>query len=103
VYGTTCGGVFQSTDGAATWHRLPGAPAVGGCAAPLLVDPSDTSRIFLGGDRGVFESDDHGATWAQACGPLPTGAWVGDLAIDSAGTTLHAGTARGEYHCTLPA
>jgi hypothetical protein len=71
VYATYAGfggtHVWRSSDGGATWSgldgtgtgRLPDIPVH--C---IVVDPSHSSRLFLGTDLGVFTSVDQGRTWA---------------------------------------
>jgi uncharacterized protein (TIGR03437 family) len=71
VYATysTFGGshVWRSQDGGQTWTTLDGS---GTGALPdvpahsLVIDPSNTSRLYLGTDVGVFVSNDGGANWA---------------------------------------
>ncbi|HVR95308.1 MAG TPA: hypothetical protein VMW27_01750 [Thermoanaerobaculia bacterium] len=71
VYATysTFGGthVWKSTNGGATWRGIDGT---GNRKIPdipvhtLVVDPSRSSRLFVGTDLGVFVSTDGGAAWA---------------------------------------
>ncbi|HVR98310.1 MAG TPA: hypothetical protein VMW27_16975 [Thermoanaerobaculia bacterium] len=59
--------VWRTTDGGATWSaldgsgsgRLPDIPA-----HSIVVDPNNSSRLYLGTDLGVFVSTDGGTTWA---------------------------------------
>jgi photosystem II stability/assembly factor-like uncharacterized protein len=67
--------LFESTDGAESWHELAGLrghgsgpswqPGAGGmCLHTIIVDPSDRERIFVAiSAAGVFRSDDAGKTW----------------------------------------
>src|SRR3954465_4870702 len=67
--------LFRSTDGARTWHELPGLrghgsgsrwqPGAGGlCLHTILLDPSNAQRMFIAiSAAGAFRSDDGGATW----------------------------------------
>jgi len=67
--------LFRTTDGAQSWHELPGLrdhgsgpawqPGAGGmCLHTIIVDPSDPERIFVAiSAAGVFRSDDGGGTW----------------------------------------
>ena len=67
--------LFESTDGATSWHELAGLrghgsgpswqPGAGGmCLHTIIVDPSDHERIFVAiSAAGVFRSDDAGKTW----------------------------------------
>jgi hypothetical protein len=67
--------LFQSKDGGATWHELPGLrghgsgpkwqPGAGGlCLHTILPDPVDRNRMFIAiSAAGAFRTDDAGATW----------------------------------------
>lgn len=60
--------VFRSTDGGRRWNSIDGAGASGLPDIPvhvIVVDPTNTQRLFLGTDLGVFVSTDGGANWAQ--------------------------------------
>ncbi len=67
--------LFRSTDGAQTWQELAGLrghgsgpswqPGAGGlCLHTILLDPSDSDRIFVAiSAAGTFRTDDAGKTW----------------------------------------
>jgi photosystem II stability/assembly factor-like uncharacterized protein len=67
--------LFRSSDGGQSWNELSGLrghgsgpswqPGAGGmCLHTIIVDPSDTDRIFVAiSAAGVFRSDDGGKTW----------------------------------------
>jgi photosystem II stability/assembly factor-like uncharacterized protein len=67
--------MFHTTDGGKSWQELPGLrghgtgprwqPGAGGmCLHTILLDPSNSSRIFIAiSAAGAFRSDDAGATW----------------------------------------
>ncbi len=67
--------LFQSADGGKTWQELPGlrghgsgsqwAPGAGGlCLHTILLDPDDSSRMFVAiSAAGAFRTDDAGLTW----------------------------------------
>jgi BNR/Asp-box repeat len=67
--------LFRSTDGARTWHELPGLrthesasswqPGAGGmCLHTILLDPRNPRRIIVAiSSAGAFMSDDAGLTW----------------------------------------
>jgi photosystem II stability/assembly factor-like uncharacterized protein len=71
VYATYAGfggqHVWQSTDAGASWQAIDGS---GNDSVPdipvhsLVVDPGDSSRLFLGTDLGVLASTDGGSSWA---------------------------------------
>lgn len=67
--------LFESKDGGATWHELPGlrthksgpqwAPGAGGmCLHTILVDPRNPRRIYVAiSAAGCFRTDDGGKSW----------------------------------------
>lgn len=67
--------LFRSTDGAHTWHELPGLrghgtgphwqPGAGGmCLHTILLDPKHPDRMFIAiSAAGAFRTDDGGKTW----------------------------------------
>jgi hypothetical protein len=67
--------LFRSTDGAKTWHELPGlrghgtgskwAPGAGGlCLHTILLDPTNASRMYVAiSSAGAFRTDDGGTSW----------------------------------------
>jgi len=67
--------LFRSTDGGANWQELAGLrghgsgprwqPGAGGmCLHTILLDPSNSNRIYIAiSAAGAFRTDDGGATW----------------------------------------
>ena len=67
--------LFRSSDGGLTWQEFSGlrghasgprwTPGAGGlCLHTILLDPSDSNRIFTAiSSAGVFRTDDAGRTW----------------------------------------
>jgi len=67
--------LFRSTDGAKTWHELPGLrghgtgskwqPGAGGMGLhTIILDPSNPKRMFIAiSAAGAFRTDDGGKTW----------------------------------------
>ena len=67
--------IFKSTDGAKSWHELPGLrghgtgpkwqPGAGGmCLHTIVLDPSNPNRMFVAiSAAGAFRTDDGGKTW----------------------------------------
>jgi photosystem II stability/assembly factor-like uncharacterized protein len=67
--------IFRSTDGGASWHELSGLrghgtgpkwqPGAGGmCLHTIILDPSDTKRMWIAiSAAGAFRTDDGGVTW----------------------------------------
>ena len=75
--------VFRSTNAGDTWSaiegNLPNAPA-----NDILVDPADTSRLYLATDVGVFTTRDLGTSW------YPLG--IGMSLVPVVDLTLHQGS-----------
>ena len=67
--------MFRSDDGGGSWNEMPGlrahgtgpqwAPGAGGlCLRTILIDPSNTRRMFIAiSAAGAFRSDDGGESW----------------------------------------
>ena len=67
--------IFESTDGAKSWHELSGLrghgtgpnwqPGAGGmCLHTILIDPKNPKRIYIAiSAAGAFRTDDGGKTW----------------------------------------
>ena len=65
VFAATDGGLFASQDNGWTWNLL-----YGGASSAIAVDPSDSSRLYLGTDSsGLQLSADGGETWQPLIGP----------------------------------
>ncbi len=63
--GTASGGVYKSTDAAASWRPI-NVGLQGGAVQALAVDPKTPSTVYAGTDGGrVFRSDDGGASWTE--------------------------------------
>lgn len=59
--------VWRSADGGASWSAIDGSGPSGVPDIPvhsIVVDPNDSSRLYLGTDLGVLASVDGGANWA---------------------------------------
>ncbi len=72
--GTNCSGtcatqtntVYKSLDTGNTWSVVGALPSVNVDSTqtgPLVIDPGNTSTLYLGGDTGVSKSTDGGVTW----------------------------------------
>jgi hypothetical protein len=70
--------LFRSVDGGKQWNELPGLrehgsgpawqPGAGGmCLHTIVIDPTDTNRMYVAiSAAGVFRTDDGGKTWQPA-------------------------------------
>jgi photosystem II stability/assembly factor-like uncharacterized protein len=94
--------VFRTTNHGATWSDistdLPDAPV-----NEIIVDPSQTSTLFVGTDVGVFVSRDTGASWEPLGTGLPDGVVVTDMKLlpGPAATLLAATYGRSIYALEL--
>lgn len=69
-WGGTTGGIFKSTDGGNTWHKLTqGLPTAGVIEANLAIAPSQPDRLYaavaFGRTGGIYRSDDAGENWTK--------------------------------------
>jgi hypothetical protein len=95
--------VWKSTDGGTTFSNTSGFGVTGIPDIPvhsIVVDPTNTSRLYIGTDLGVFTSIDGGANWAVE----NTGfANVITESLSIIGSKLFAFTyGRGAYSVVLP-
>ena len=73
--GSVSGGIFKSTDAAASWHPVTDfLPSI--AIGSMVVDPDNTNRVYVGTGEGyfnyysaqgagIFVSEDFGDTWTQ--------------------------------------
>jgi uncharacterized protein (TIGR03437 family) len=104
TYSTFDGGahVWRTTNGGVSWMGIDGT---GGTAIPnipvhcIVVDPSNTARLYVGTDLGVFVSTDGGASWSvENTGFANTVTESISLNVVDGATTLYAFThGRGAY------
>jgi len=84
--GNQGGGVFKSTDGGDTWVQLPNQPASRRMFFGLVVDPTDSQRLYwgcCGTNGGVYRSEDGGDSWKQI---FAKESFIMNLAISPNGT-----------------
>ena len=85
------GGVFRSTDGGETLSQVAAEEFAG--AGPIVVDPEDSNRVFVGTFRGVWWSEDGGNRWQPFEGGIGNDVWVRSLALlRGAVTRYYAGS-----------
>jgi photosystem II stability/assembly factor-like uncharacterized protein len=81
------GGMFKSVDGAANWIASKGLSGV----HSLVIDPTDSSKIYALARNGIVRSTNGGITWVGANKGLPA-SYFTLLAIDPLNpSTLYAG------------
>ncbi len=90
------GHVFRSLNGGKTFtNRSGNLPDM--AVNALVVDPKNSSQLFIATDRGVWRSKNSGSAWAAFNNGLPN-VIVGDLVLHAATRRLRAGTrARGAW------
>jgi photosystem II stability/assembly factor-like uncharacterized protein len=74
--GTPEGGVFKSTDGAATWVAADKGLSFGGIVA-LAIDPTSPTTLYAAGYPGLFVSGDGGAHWR----PTSISPYLGEMSL----------------------
>ena len=85
------GGIFRSEDGGHTWTRCAGQPGSRRMYYGLVVDPSDSKRLYwsaCGDQGGTWRSEDSGATWEHV---FKTDAWNFNCEIAPSGMILVGG------------
>jgi photosystem II stability/assembly factor-like uncharacterized protein len=93
VYAGTCGGVFKTADGGASWTAVNSGLSVPGCVGLLVIDPRNASTVYAGASCGIYKTTDAGASWSAINSGLNLPAnCVVSLAISSSTPgTLYAG------------
>ena len=56
-------GVFKSTDAGASWTKVAASGTVGSSISQIVIDPLNTSVLYLSGASGVYRSTDAGLSW----------------------------------------
>jgi uncharacterized protein (TIGR03437 family) len=84
--------IFKSTDDGATWTAI---SSVGGAIFEILVDPHNSSTLYVGAPSGMSKSTDGGLTWNGLI--VPTGFGVSQLSADP----VQANTLYVQFYNTL--
>ena len=81
---------FKSTNGGDSWVQISSGITGGSVTVnDIVIDPTNTSIVYIGTSRGVFKSTNGGGNWVLLNTPFVT---VRSLAMDSANPlTLYAG------------
>ena len=95
-------GVYKSTDGGATWAKLPGTGLEFPFIITLAVNPSNPSVVYAGNISGAFyRSTDGGLTWAAVSLPAPSNPVVRAVEFDPTNASnIFLATANGLYKST---
>jgi photosystem II stability/assembly factor-like uncharacterized protein len=96
VYAAAEGFLYRSTDGGVSWVASSRYPGSGGTWA-LAVDPSDSSKVYVGTPfDGIMKSTDGGATWSAVFDDASCG-FIYSLEISvTAPSTLYVGCESGQ-------
>ena len=89
--GDTGGGIFKSVDGGRNWQALPNQPPSRQMFFALVVDPTDSKRLYCGTcgkDGGLYRSEDGGATWTRV---FQQETWIFNLLVTKDGTVYCPG------------
>lgn len=91
---TPKGGLFKTTDAAASWQ------VVGGLASPsfVAIDPKTTSTVYAATQQGIVKSTDGGERWNPANGNLTDSCYM--LAVDPVTPTTMYGLSYGKIFKT---
>gem|GEM_PF-734376 len=83
-------GFFKTTDGGTTWIRLYDT-FIGKYYSQIVVDPSNTSIVYVASDRGLYKSTDAGVSWSNT----RCGTYVNSLVMDQSNTQILYGAIGG--------
>ena len=92
--GTVGGGIFKSTDDAATWTA---SGMTTGNVRALIYDPNNVGTFYAATDTGVYKSTDSGATWTAINTGLTTVTTL-SLAIAPDSSAVYAGASDGTLY-----
>lgn len=90
-YAGTTKGLFKTTNGAESWHRI-GEALPDQFISSMVVDPTHPATLYIGGRAGVFKSLDGGGTWRAMNNGLETLNIRTIVLSPFESTTLFAGT-----------
>ena len=58
-------GIYKSTDAGLSWTKIALASLVGTRISKIIIDPSNSNKIYCSGNSGIFKSTDAGLTWVN--------------------------------------
>ncbi|MCG8351753.1 MAG: hypothetical protein MI924_28635 [Chloroflexales bacterium] len=90
LYAGMQGGIYKSTDGAASWSHV-NTGLTNASIHALAIDAANPSTIYAGSDDGVFKSTDGGANWNPTNTGIPTSRVEALVSDPTNPATLYAG------------
>jgi photosystem II stability/assembly factor-like uncharacterized protein len=94
--------VWYSSDQGTSWNdisgNLPDVPV-----HSLVIDPTNSSSLYIGTETGVYNTNDRGITWSTNSSGMPTYVPVDELVLQTGTNKLFAFThGRGVWNTTTP-
>jgi hypothetical protein len=86
VMGFGVGHVWRTNNAGMTWTNIDNGGLPDSPANSVIVDPFDSTHIFIGNDVGVFETLNQGSTWAEVGTGFPAVPATRLLLLDGNGT-----------------
>jgi hypothetical protein len=86
VMGFGVGHVWRTIDGGMNWANIDNGGLPDSPANSAVVDPFDSTHIFVGNDIGVFETQNTGSTWTEVGTGFPAVPATRLLLFDGNGT-----------------
>lgn len=89
--GKSGGGIFKSVDGGYSWKHLENQPGSRRMFYGLVVDPTNSNRIFWGScgtGGGLYRSDDAGKSWKRV---FKDETWIFNVAVSKTGVVYSPG------------
>jgi hypothetical protein len=86
VMGFGVGHVWLTTNAGANWTNIDNGGLPDSPADSVVIDPFDSTHIFVGNDVGVFETLNQGATWAEVGTGFPAVPVTRLLLLDISGS-----------------
>ena len=102
LYAGTLNGPFRSSDGGATWTKLPttGLPSNFLLVQSLAVSPNNSAVVYAGFSNGLFRSVDGGNTWSAVSLPIANLSILTIVFDPTTASTMYVGTGNGVFRST---